>query len=100
MELIVNGRKRNVNEDQIEAFEAQVEEVILLLTQTNQTLKTWVETFNSDSAMRVVLAQAGLKMLATDIGIAFLRKKIEEDVCASSEGISAKGCPLAPHRAH
>lgn len=102
MKLMVNGVMRNVSDDQLETFEDQFAELVPLLKQTNQTPKSWVESFSgNDSAIRVVLAQAKLSALATDMGIVFLHEKSKElEIFDEIETTMDGSCPLAPHRAH
>lgn len=102
MKLIVKGAMRNVPADQLESFESQFAELVSLLKQTNQVPKIWIKSLSDDNySIHVVLRQAGLSALATDMGIAFLREKSEKlEIPIEFETTVNGSCPLAPHREH
>lgn len=75
MELIVGGKKRVIPSDVANVLSAQLDELTVSLEKRELSLAEWIslcETNKHD--MATLLRISGFGSLATDIGVAFLKK--------------------------
>ncbi|EKE20672.1 MAG: hypothetical protein ACD_7C00506G0002 [uncultured bacterium] len=99
MEVFINSRKKIIRENQLEILEAQFVDFLEYLAQTKHTPKSWIAALGSDSAISTVLNGCRLKALATETGIAYLRKKSEElEILSVEEAPNGERCPLGIYR--
>jgi len=81
MEIIINGKSRNLSESVIDAMEVQFGELKDALKGENRVFD-WLSRFNgNDAGIRSALKQAKFFTLSTDAGVAFLKAKFS---CPSS----------------
>ncbi|MFA6184406.1 MAG: hypothetical protein WC682_04910 [Parcubacteria group bacterium] len=75
MKLFVNGKSRRICSDVVKVLTIQFDELVKLLKGKNEVFK-WLNGLDGNHlTVRVLLKNAGLKTLSSDIGIAFLKSK-------------------------
>lgn len=98
MELKVGGIIRKLKSQQVNIMKSQVGELERSLQERRTTLDEWSNSCN-DQTMKTILKISKLNYLATDMGVAFIRKKVADDASGGVTALSG-GCPLAPYREH